>query len=161
MFDLPTPLQCKGIEAYKDTWDLFFRYHKPGAAFDIQELAVTAGQDVAFAVAQSGRSLAYRPLASLRAGGRLRRPTATGHDRAADGADVGKRRVPAEIVCGARATPWASGEMAGGQMTTATPVRFPNLMIDARFLPSLLKWHRQVDLLPRQRRDPVTPVVAE
>ena len=51
MFDLPPPLQCKGIEAYKQTWDLFFRYHKPGAAFDIQELAVTAGQDVVFAVA--------------------------------------------------------------------------------------------------------------
>jgi ketosteroid isomerase-like protein len=50
MFDLPPPLQCKGIDAYKQTWDLFFRYHKPGTAFDIQELAVTAGQDVAFAV---------------------------------------------------------------------------------------------------------------
>jgi ketosteroid isomerase-like protein len=51
MFDLPPPLQCKGIEAYKQTWDLLFRYHKPGTAFDLQELAVTAGQDVAFAVA--------------------------------------------------------------------------------------------------------------
>jgi ketosteroid isomerase-like protein len=51
MFDLPLPLQCRGIEAYKETWDLFFRYHKPGTAFDIQELAVTAGHDVAFAVA--------------------------------------------------------------------------------------------------------------
>jgi ketosteroid isomerase-like protein len=51
MFDLPPPLQCKGIEAYEQTWDLFFRYHKPGAAFDIEELAVTAGHDVAFAAA--------------------------------------------------------------------------------------------------------------
>jgi ketosteroid isomerase-like protein len=51
MFDVPPPLQCKGIEEYKQTWDLLFRYHKPGAAFDIQELAVTAGHDVAFAVA--------------------------------------------------------------------------------------------------------------
>jgi ketosteroid isomerase-like protein len=51
MFDLPLPLQCKGIEAYKETWDLFFRYHKPGNAFDFRELAVTAGADVAFAVA--------------------------------------------------------------------------------------------------------------
>ena len=51
MFDLPPPLQCKGIKAYEQTWDLFFRYHKPGTAFDIQELAVTAGEDVAFAVA--------------------------------------------------------------------------------------------------------------
>ena len=51
MFDVPPPLQCKGIEAYEQTWDLFFRYHKPGAAFDIEDLTVTAGQDVAFAVA--------------------------------------------------------------------------------------------------------------
>jgi ketosteroid isomerase-like protein len=51
MFDLPPPLQCKGIKDYERTWDLFFRYHKPGTAFDFQELAVTAGQDVAFAVA--------------------------------------------------------------------------------------------------------------
>ena len=51
MFDLPLPLQCRGIEAYAQTWDLFFRCHKPGAAFDIRELAVTAGTDVAFAVA--------------------------------------------------------------------------------------------------------------
>ena len=49
MFDLPPPLQCKGIEAYEKTWELMFRYHKPGAAFDIEEFAVTAGQDVAFA----------------------------------------------------------------------------------------------------------------
>jgi ketosteroid isomerase-like protein len=51
MFDLPPPLQCKGIAEYEQTWDLFFRYHKAGAAFDIQELTVTAGQDVAFAAA--------------------------------------------------------------------------------------------------------------
>jgi ketosteroid isomerase-like protein len=51
MFDLPPPLQCKGIKAYEQTWDLLFRYHKPGTAFDFRELAVTAGADVAFAVA--------------------------------------------------------------------------------------------------------------
>jgi len=51
MFDLPPPLQCKGIEAYEQTWGLFFRYHKPGKAFDFRELSVTAGTDVAFAVA--------------------------------------------------------------------------------------------------------------
>jgi ketosteroid isomerase-like protein len=51
MFDLPPPLQCRGIEAYAQTWDLFFRYHKPGNAFDFRELAVTASADVAFAVA--------------------------------------------------------------------------------------------------------------
>jgi uncharacterized protein (TIGR02246 family) len=49
MFDVPPPLECKGIEAYEATWELMFRYHKPGAAFDIEELHVTAGEDVAFA----------------------------------------------------------------------------------------------------------------
>lgn len=51
MFDLPPPLQCRGLDAYERTWDLFFRYHKPGTAFDFRELAITAGADVAFAVA--------------------------------------------------------------------------------------------------------------
>lgn len=51
MFDLPPPLQCKGIEEYGKTWDLLFRYHRPGTAFDIEEVTVTAGEDVAFAVA--------------------------------------------------------------------------------------------------------------
>jgi ketosteroid isomerase-like protein len=51
MFDLPPPLQCKGIEVYEKTWELFFRYHQPGTAFDIQELTISAGQDVAFAAA--------------------------------------------------------------------------------------------------------------
>jgi ketosteroid isomerase-like protein len=49
MFDVPPPLQCKGIKAYEMTWGLLFQYHKPGAAFDIREVAVTAGEDVAFA----------------------------------------------------------------------------------------------------------------
>jgi ketosteroid isomerase-like protein len=51
MFDLPPPLQSRGMDEYKKTWDLFFRYHKPSQAFDIEELAITAGEDVAFAVA--------------------------------------------------------------------------------------------------------------
>jgi uncharacterized protein (TIGR02246 family) len=51
MFDLPPPLQCRGLQAYERTWDLFFRYHKQGTAFDVEDIAVTAGQNVAFAVA--------------------------------------------------------------------------------------------------------------
>ena len=49
MFDLPPPLQVRGMEAYSKTWDLFFEYHKPSQAFDIEELAIAAGDDVAFA----------------------------------------------------------------------------------------------------------------
>ena len=51
MFDVPPPIQSRGLDEYKKTWDLFFSYHKPGQAFDIEELAVTAGDEVAFAVA--------------------------------------------------------------------------------------------------------------
>jgi ketosteroid isomerase-like protein len=51
MFDVPPPLQSRGMAEYRKTWDLFFKYHKPSQAFDIEELAITAGQDVAFAVA--------------------------------------------------------------------------------------------------------------
>jgi ketosteroid isomerase-like protein len=51
MFDVPPPLQSRGMDEYKKTWDLFFGCHQPSQAFDIEELAITAGQDVAFAVA--------------------------------------------------------------------------------------------------------------
>jgi ketosteroid isomerase-like protein len=51
MFDVPPPLQSKGMDEYKKTWDLFFKYHEPSQAFDIEELAITAGENVAFAVA--------------------------------------------------------------------------------------------------------------
>jgi ketosteroid isomerase-like protein len=51
MFDVPPPLQSRGMDEYKKTWDLFFRNHKPSQAFDIEDLAITAGEDVAFAVA--------------------------------------------------------------------------------------------------------------
>ncbi len=51
MFDVPLPLQSRGMTEYKKTWDLFFGYHQPSQAFDVEELAITAGQDVAFAFA--------------------------------------------------------------------------------------------------------------
>jgi ketosteroid isomerase-like protein len=49
MFDVPPPLQSNGMDEYRKTWDLFFKYHKPSQAFDIEQLAITAGEDVAFA----------------------------------------------------------------------------------------------------------------
>jgi uncharacterized protein (TIGR02246 family) len=51
MFDVPPPLQSKGLEAYKKTWDLFFDWSRDDPAFDIQETKITAGDDVAFATA--------------------------------------------------------------------------------------------------------------
>lgn len=51
MFDVPPPLQSRGMDEYKKTWDLFFSYHRPAQAFDIEELTITASEDVAFAAA--------------------------------------------------------------------------------------------------------------
>jgi ketosteroid isomerase-like protein len=51
MFDVPPPLQSRGMDEYRKSWDLFFKYHQPSQAFDIEELSITAGEDVAFAIA--------------------------------------------------------------------------------------------------------------
>jgi uncharacterized protein (TIGR02246 family) len=51
MFDVPPPFQSKGIEAYKQTWDLFFSCSKDPIVFDITSMTITAGSDVAFVVA--------------------------------------------------------------------------------------------------------------
>lgn len=49
MFDVPMPLQSRGMKAYKKTWDLFFE-HSPGGkgAFDLIQLHVVAGDSVAY-----------------------------------------------------------------------------------------------------------------
>ena len=50
MFDVPPPHDgVRGIEAYRETWPPFFEWQRQGASFEITELAVTAGSDVAFA----------------------------------------------------------------------------------------------------------------
>jgi uncharacterized protein (TIGR02246 family) len=50
MFDVPPPENgVRGISAYRATWPPFFKWQAQGAAFEIVELQVTAGQDVAFA----------------------------------------------------------------------------------------------------------------
>jgi uncharacterized protein (TIGR02246 family) len=51
MFDVPPPVQSKGIEKYKQTWDLFFSWAQDSGVFDIIEMSVTAGNDVAFVTA--------------------------------------------------------------------------------------------------------------
>jgi uncharacterized protein (TIGR02246 family) len=51
MFDVPPPLQSRGLAEYRKTWDLFFAYHKPRQAFDVEELQICVGDTVAFAVA--------------------------------------------------------------------------------------------------------------
>jgi len=50
MFDVPEPLQSVGIEDYRKTWELFYRYGAPSRElFVIEDLRVTAGDEVAFA----------------------------------------------------------------------------------------------------------------
>ena len=51
MFDVPPPLQSKGIEAYKKTWDLFFSWSLDPVVFDFTTMNITAGSDVAFVTA--------------------------------------------------------------------------------------------------------------
>jgi uncharacterized protein (TIGR02246 family) len=52
MFDVPPPYNgVRGMDAYRETWPPFFEWQRLGASFEIVELDVTAGADVAFAYA--------------------------------------------------------------------------------------------------------------
>ena len=51
MFDVPPPLESRGIRAYADTWALFYAAQPQPVAFDIKRLDVVAGADVGFAYA--------------------------------------------------------------------------------------------------------------
>jgi uncharacterized protein (TIGR02246 family) len=71
MFDVPPPQDgLRGIEAYRDAWPPFFEWQRSGASFEIVELSVEAGEDVAFAWALlrcgSAAELAERPEQRLR-----------------------------------------------------------------------------------------------
>jgi uncharacterized protein (TIGR02246 family) len=55
MLDVPVPLQSKGLEAYRKTWELFFKYSQGGPnAFNIIEMEVVADRTVAFCQAILG-----------------------------------------------------------------------------------------------------------
>lgn len=50
LFDVPEPLQSVGIDEYRKTWELFFRYGAPSKeVFVIEDLRITASDEVAFA----------------------------------------------------------------------------------------------------------------
>jgi uncharacterized protein (TIGR02246 family) len=51
MFDVPPPFKSVGLDAYRKSWDLFFARSSDPVRFEIQEMDVTAGADVAFAFA--------------------------------------------------------------------------------------------------------------
>jgi uncharacterized protein (TIGR02246 family) len=50
MFDVPPPHDgVRGLAAYEETWPPFFAWQATGASFEIVELDVTEGEDVAYA----------------------------------------------------------------------------------------------------------------
>jgi ketosteroid isomerase-like protein len=98
MFEVPPPLQSRGLAEYKRTWDLFFAYLQPGQAFDVEELQMCVGDTVAIAVAimRCGRlpvSADHRPLQGRR---RLAHP-ARAPFGAGDGLEEPEWRAPAPL----------------------------------------------------------------
>lgn len=51
MFDVPPPMESRGVAAYRETWKLFYTSQPEPVAFDIQHMEIVAGSDVAFATA--------------------------------------------------------------------------------------------------------------
>src|SRR5687768_4733089 len=50
VYDVPPPhAGVRGLDAYRETWPPFFAWQRSGAVFEVAELEVTAGADVAFA----------------------------------------------------------------------------------------------------------------
>ena len=49
MFDLPGPVQIEGIKAYRKSWNPLFRWIRGSGRFELRDIRVTAGRDVAFA----------------------------------------------------------------------------------------------------------------
>jgi uncharacterized protein (TIGR02246 family) len=49
LFDVPEPLQSKGIEAYRLSWEqVFYNWYGNDGQFEVTELEVIAGDNVAF-----------------------------------------------------------------------------------------------------------------
>lgn len=52
MFDVPIPLQSKGLKEYRETWELFYQYSNGGKdSFQLEKLQITASDTVAFCTA--------------------------------------------------------------------------------------------------------------
>lgn len=54
MFDVPPPFEIHGLDDYRKSWELFFSWSDEPIPYEIHNLSVTAGADVAFAVATLG-----------------------------------------------------------------------------------------------------------
>jgi uncharacterized protein (TIGR02246 family) len=71
MFDVPPPHEgLRGLDAYRDSWPVFFEWLAKGGSFEIVSLEVTAGEDVAYAHAllrcSTAQELAEHPETRLR-----------------------------------------------------------------------------------------------
>lgn len=67
MFDVPEPLQAKGMEAYRDTWTLYS--DDPGSRlFELRETKIVAGDDVAWVHAILRCTTAEEPAGRLTMG---------------------------------------------------------------------------------------------
>jgi uncharacterized protein (TIGR02246 family) len=82
MFDVPPPdAGVRGLDAYRATWPPFFEWQRSGASFEIVELDVVAGSDVAVAWALlrcgTAEELARDPSPRLRLTLGLRRDSGT------------------------------------------------------------------------------------
>jgi uncharacterized protein (TIGR02246 family) len=51
MFDVPPPFQSRGLAAYRKTWDVFFASAHDPIVFDILDMTIASGGDVAFVAA--------------------------------------------------------------------------------------------------------------
>ena len=51
MFDVPPPFQSRGTDAYRKTWEMFFSWTRDPIPFDVTDISITTGSDVAFVVA--------------------------------------------------------------------------------------------------------------
>jgi ketosteroid isomerase-like protein len=48
LFEVPPPVRSPGEAAYRQSWELFFKWADDPVTFDLSELSVTAGDDLAF-----------------------------------------------------------------------------------------------------------------
>ena len=60
MFDVPPPFSSQGLEAYMATWETFFSRAEKPVAFDLHDVKITAGTDIAFVTA-TGRCVDVDP----------------------------------------------------------------------------------------------------
>jgi uncharacterized protein (TIGR02246 family) len=48
LFDVPPPIEWRGIDEYKRSWEQFFKWFGDAGVFEVSQLRVTASDDVAF-----------------------------------------------------------------------------------------------------------------